>query len=119
MAEQARSDRFYELVNSEEWTALPGASAVEIAARLGEPQRVESLSHEGHTWIQIVYEFDAIPSEATPEETEAYGRGMRFAPTLLFRDGVCVTFDDYVREVLGGILLNVQEVRFRPGGTFP
>lgn len=119
--DQQRCDELYRLVHSERWAALAGSSSEEVHELLGPPTSVETLEHEGHVWTLIRYDCKLAPSEASQEERASYEQGMRFAPTLLFRDGVCVPYQAYLDEVLGGQRFAVvpEELRFRPGGSFP
>lgn len=121
MDDQERCDALYRMVHSERWAALVGASSAQVAELLGPPTTIETLDHGGRTWTSIRYDFTTVPSQASDEERASHARGMRFAPTLFFRDGVCVPYEEYVREVLAGKRYAVipEELRFQPGGSFP
>lgn len=118
---QARCDRLYEMHTSSRWAGLAGQRSHEVAALLGAPDEVMTLDHAGATWTRIVYRCEMLPAGAPAGERVAYGRGWRFAPTLLLRDGVVVPADSLDRAVgaAGRTAGPPPGLVFRPGGTFP
>lgn len=119
--DQERADFFYGLMRSGQWGALAERSAEEVRSLLGPPSEVWELDHEGHRWTRIVYRFDSPPSQATEEEKAAIRKGMRFTPTLLFRDGIGVSSDRFNDEVLGGQKTAGPPagIEWRRGESFP
>ena len=114
-------DDLYDLVRSPGWTALEGKPATDVAALLGQPDRIATLVHRGVTWTRITYVCDTLPSRASADERAAYAEGWRFTPSLLLRDGLVVPETSFDREVLGGGAYAVPppELRFTEGGRFP
>jgi hypothetical protein len=118
---RARCDALYQLVASSGWASLVGKSSHDIADLLGRPDRIATLVHEGITWTRIVYVCEHLPARASTEERSAHGRGWRFTPSLLLRDGVVVSEATFEREVSGGrrAAIPPPELEFHEGGRFP
>ena len=114
-------DELYELVRSPRWTALEGSAATDVAALLGQPDRIATLVHRGVTWTRITYRCEALPGGASADERAAYAEGWRFTPSLLLRDGIVVSETTFDREVLGegAVAIPPPELQFREGGRFP
>lgn len=119
--EQSMCDEFYEWIQSSRWRQLLGRRSHEIARLLGPPSQVLTLVYRGCTWRRIVYFFNVTPLQATSAELASYRRGMHFAPTLLFRDDVCVPEAAFDKQLMRGRLTASipENLRFREGGEFP
>jgi hypothetical protein len=123
--EQTRCDAFYALFDASggESSEAPFAerTTTEVQAVLGDPNRVATLSHEGVEWLRIGYSFDTVyPSGAGEAGRRAHGTGWRYAPSLVFRDRVVVTYEQMARELGIWELSTIPvHLRFVPGGEFP
>src|SRR6187551_3488654 len=96
---QDRSERLYQLMASSQWDTFVGKTTRDIADLLGRPDRVMTLRRDGVTWMRIIYVCDRLPAGVTAEERDAFTKGWRFSPSLLFRDGVVVPEEQFDQEV--------------------
>jgi hypothetical protein len=118
---QDHCDRLYAMATSSEGAGLVGKTTQQIADVLGPPDQISTLVRRGITWMRVVYVCQRLPQGASAEERDAYTRGWRFAPSLLFRDGILVTESEFYREVPEARLTATPstELTFEMGGTFP
>jgi hypothetical protein len=97
--------------------ALYGKTTREIYDLLGAPSSLATLDHDGVQWLRISYRFEVCPEGG---DHEAWERGWRYSPGIVFRNGISVP-PSTVDEELGLYRYSAppQHLRFKEGGCFP
>ena len=121
---QIRCDAFHNLFGDlagpgEKQTrkGLYGKTTKEIHALLGDPTSVATLEHKGNRWLQISYRFEVCPTKGG---RDAWEKGWRYSPTVVFRNGISVPPSRLDEELeLHKYSIPPQHLKFKEGGRFP
>jgi hypothetical protein len=123
---QVRCDAFYEVFGSGELRSdfqsekLHGKSTKQIYELLGKPSRVGVLEYKGVNWMEISYLFDECPTNSPQEFKEMHKKGWRIRPSLIFRNGISVTKNEWARETgVFSTSIPPEHLRFKDGGQLP
>ena|GEM_PF-1278680 len=124
--QQVRCDAFYELFGIVDGSKnfrtemLYGKTTKQIHELLGEPTSTYILEYEDTKWLSPHYEFELCPTIASNEFKEAFKKGWRFAPSVIFRNGISVPYSVWSKETrVGNYPIAPEHLRFKKGGAFP